>query len=238
MKNFKIILAFMATALLIMAAVSGCGYIKSYPTSAVQSGSGNLVDNSTFPFEKYDGLGTDDGFGLGAVTDNIGFTSATISADVAYEGYYSLKLDCNFYHGPLPDANHGGGVLAITTPGTILAHKTLTAYVWVPANMFGASTPDGGSFFIQMAGTYNWYQGPGANGWQNLSTPSGSSPGLWNQISAKVDDMLLSGGSNTNTIAQNGENANNYYIWGFKVGLGSASQSFKGTIYIDSISIQ
>lgn len=42
MANFKIVLAFMAIALLAIAAIFGCGEIKSYPTSAVESGSGSL----------------------------------------------------------------------------------------------------------------------------------------------------------------------------------------------------
>lgn len=210
------------------------------------------MDKATYPFEPYDGLGANDGFSISAITDNIGFTSETISADVAYAGYSSLKLDCNFYSGPTPDSNHGGGVIAITAPGMILSHKTITAYVWAPANMFNSSQPDGGSFFIQVSGSYHWYQGPGTNGWENLSTPSGSTPGIWNKISAPVDEMLCSStsdpASNGKTFAQNGESPDNYFVWGIKIGLGLCTATsppnctepgpFKGTIYIDSVSIQ
>jgi len=238
MKNIKLISALLGAAAAATLVFSGCGLIKYYPTSVLESSSGNPVDNATFPFEAGDGKGLYDGFTI--TTTGGALVTPTVSTEEAYAGKSSLKLACD-YPGP------STAITLLGSNSLNLANKTLTVYVWVPNNMFNSSTPYGVSVYLQLSNANgDWYQGPGSAGWQNLSTPGGNVPGLWNQISVVINDMILvngtgaSGSINGNTMTQNGVvlSSTNISQWGIKIAAGSVSGPYNGAIYVDSISIQ
>jgi hypothetical protein len=188
------------------------------------------ADSSLFSFEALPA-----GFYNSAISDNLSFTSVSISGDRAYLGNKSLKVAVSFTGA----ANYRGGL--ISQAGTVIemAGKTLTAHVWVPNGMFDTSNPYGATFFIQTA-DYDWYQST----WQNLTLPSGTIPGIWNTVSFYVDDMTLAGTGTAPghvggaTVAANGANVNAQYNWGFKIGMGDSSPAYSGTMYIDSITLE
>jgi hypothetical protein len=200
--------------------IIGCGKIKTIPPEILELSQGG-TDNSTFPFEA-----TTHNFSNTAISDNMSFINISLSNDRAYKGVNSLKVQCDF----TGLTNYRGGIICQSNTTLIMAGKTLKAYVWIPAGMFGTDNPYGATFFIQTAGTYNWYQ----SDWQNLSLPSGSVAGIWNEIKFEVDKMKC----NNKTYLENGDDINKQWRWGLKIGMGDYSSTFSGYIYIDSISIE
>ncbi len=212
-KTIAVIL--LATAIILCS----CGKVKEYPTSTLMLSAGG-TDNSTYPFEDAGGLA---GFSIIDVPTNRRFLSMSFSTEQAYKGSGSVKIACNF------NAGNSGGVISRSGTNMPMAGKTITAYVWVPYGMFPLSLVYGTSIFVQIA-NFNWYD----SGWKNLTPASAIVPGMWNKISAKVDDMIFNG----KNFAGNGDNANTAIIWGIKVGQGGSSPNYTGDIYIDSITVE
>lgn len=204
--------------------VINCGKIKTLPTYILELSQGG-PDDSTFPFES-----TTHNFSNTAIFDNLAFINISLSSDRFYKGESCLKVICDFTEA----LNYRGGIISQNNTSLQMAGKTLKAYVFIPVGMFDGSNPYGATFFILTAGNYHWYQ----SDWQNLTLPSGNVAGIWNEIKFEVDKMKYNDAGTMKTHIEMGDNINNQWQWGLKIGMGDNSVPFNGTIYIDSISIE
>jgi hypothetical protein len=230
----KTVLILTAIALLLLA----CGKLKTFTPSVLTHAPGG-PDNSTFPFETSADLNK---FSVSSVGDNLAFTAMSISHDYAYMGSGSLQVTCNF----TGSGNNNGGALTypIAASGLTITGKTVTAYIWVPNGMFTSDKPYGCVFFVQLP-SYDWYQWPpSTQTWYNLTLPPAAVDGIWNSVTARIDDMQLTGGNGTAghvngyTMSQNGIDPNTSTILGLKIGgQGTSGAKFSNLIYIDSINI-
>lgn len=210
--------------------LAACGGIRT-PTEQQLELSPGGQDNSTYPFEAdYGSLTTNVG------TGNNSFASISLSAERSYLGNSSLKLLCD-YSGTSP---YTSGVIGMNNSNVVLTGKIITAHVWVPAGMFDTNNPYGMQFYVQLPGSWDWYQ----SSWQNLNLPSAGVPGIWNDLTISVNDLVLANGNGTaghitnHTAAQNNADMDHQLAWGLKVAQGDFSADFSGYIYIDSFDIR
>jgi hypothetical protein len=215
MKNLVYVVVFLAV---ICFWVTACGKIKTYTEPQLEISQGG-PDNSTYPFETPSDstIFTKDGAQI---------TDENVSTDRSYMGNSSLKLTCIYA------AGNSQGALRITGSGLQMAGKVLTAHVWVPAHMFADPNNAYGSFFYVKLANYRWYQ----NQWQNLNMPQGNALGVWNTVSAIVDQMLYNGSGNT--LKADAQDANTTVEWGLIVAQGGSSSNYSGYIYVDSLNVQ
>jgi hypothetical protein len=111
--------------------------------------------------------------------------------------------------------------------------------VWVPRAMFNSSIPYGMFFYVQghgPAGDWTWFQ----SSWQNLQMPPPPADGLWNSITARVDDMIYTDNAKI-PYAMTADTSTQIHQWGLKIGKGNAGATsaadYVGDIYIDSITV-
>lgn len=209
--------------IIVLAAILGCKKASTTGPSAQVTPANSptatatatiSVDESTYPFEVDADL---TGWSITNVFGNTRFTSMQISGEKPYLGSGSLKVSVDF------NVLNSGGILSRQGTNLPMAGKTMTARVWVPADMFTPPETYGAVFFVQMA-NYNWYQSL----WVNLF------PGQWNTITAAVNDMTYS----ATALKDSADDGNTAILWGLRVGQGSASPNYSGYIYIDSITVE
>jgi hypothetical protein len=236
----------LTAAAVILLVAAGCGYIKEYPTSALELSVGGTDCTDNTVLSPYSGcFSFEDGTDRGFISDkfdsgyDISFDSAANSTDRAYKGTHSLKIACT-YTGTVGSATASGIMKQGSAASPLNANfegKKLTAYIWVPREMY-LSTPDnpyGAQFFYKTmsADGWRWYQSE----WVNVPSAPEGVAGVWMKMSADTNLMK--------TTAVAGHATGEYppatfqiQAWGIKVGKGDFTCDYTGYIYMDSITAE
>ena len=197
--------------ILALAAMFGC---KNGATNSPTATATASKDTASYPFEADTDL---TGWSVSNVSDNTSFISMQISNENPYSGNASLKVSVDF------NAPNSGGILSRQGTNLPMAAKTITARIWVPADMFTPANSYGTIIFVQLA-NYRWYESL----WLNLS------PGKWNTITVAVSDMIYNG----TALKYSADDGNTAILWGVRVAQGGTSPNYSGYIYIDSINVE
>lgn len=145
-----------------------------------------------------------------ATGGNGGISSVAPRATQVHDGAGSLELSANFVAG----ATSYGQVFNTAAPlPADLSGRIISAWLYVPAGMSQAGTPNQAYMNVQSTASYNWHQSapadlPPAGGWVQLSYDMSGIP------SADAADVRVLG------------------IW---VILGSGAPSWSGLLYLDTV---
>ena len=223
---------------ILAAMLAACGKIKTLPTSVLEKADGgpDCVDSEALT-PVYSGCFSFENGGLDNLSNTgsggAGFTAIANSTEHVYKGSHSLKVTCNFTG--TNDLATGKAAIARTFgPSTSvdMSGRTITVYVWVPANMFASNLPYGAILFVQ-DNNWTWFQSP----WVNLTLPGGSAAGVWTKFTAYIDAMV-----DTSSVVIPAASKQHIYKWGIQIGKGgdnvTGSSDYNGALYVDSISIE
>lgn len=140
-------------------------------------------------------------------TSDTGFSAAAQGAAQVHDGAGSLALTTSL---SAPGAA-SSGVVKVNMASLDLSTKTLTAWLYVPAGMSQAGTPNGAYLYVKTGAGYAW----NAASWTNL--PSGAG---WVQLTYDLTGVAT---------------ANDVREVGLKVALAGSAPSWSGTLHLDSV---
>ena len=253
------------TGLLVIFLIAlGCGKVKDYPTSATELsyGGADCVDFVSADPSNYTGCfsfedDTTIPLAKGFISDKADSPAYDISFDTtlenstvrAYKGTHSLRMKCTYV-----DSVGNSLASGIIKQGSSIAplnvnfeHKKITAYVWIPGNMF-ASTPNnsyGANFFYatMAADGWRWYQSE----WVNLSGASNGVAGVWTKLSAYTDQMTTTNPATSggHTTGVNPPTTYTIKAWGIKIAKGDGTADYSTDVsnpdtyvYIDAVTVE